>query len=154
MRYWWCFLWFVAVSVMAEPNGQIKNQVYSANSGLTIENINKVVEVLRDPTVMSGNFRKALRDRPNSQVEERYEPAVDENGELLLPEIELVAKVLNENGRSSIVLKAIGKYYHFEEGDRLSKVINHQVVTMHVQEISKHTVRLFIAPFNKTLIFN
>ena len=47
-----------------------KNQVYSASSQTKVAALNKTVEILRDPTAMSDNFRKALRNLPgNSPVQ-------------------------------------------------------------------------------------
>ena len=130
-----------------------KNQVYNASSQTKVAALNKVTEVLRDPTAMSENFRKALRNLPaNSPVQSGTDQR--ELKDLGLPEIEMVGKIFSENAPATVVLKANGKYHHFEEGDQISRVINDQVVTLHVQEISKHNVRLLIMPFNKTLIFN
>jgi len=129
------------------------NQVYTQNSSLTVKNLNKAVEVLRDPTAMSGNFRQALRGLPDSSVDQKGSGEA-KTAELGLPDIELVGKVFSENNPPSVVFKSNDKYYHFEEGDQISRVINHQVVTFHVKEISKHTVRVLVMPFNKSLIFN
>jgi len=128
-----------------------ENRVYTGQSKLTVDNINNAVEVLRDPTVMSANFRKALSNLPGNSEDAAQASTTKALG---LPDIELVAKVLGGGELNSVVFKANDKYFHFEEGDQISKVINKQVVTLHVQEISKHTVRLLVMPFNKTLIFN
>jgi len=100
---------------------------------------------------MSANFRKALSNLPGNSEDAAQASTTKALG---LPDIELVAKVLGGGELNSVVFKANDKYFHFEEGDQISKVINKQVVTLHVQEISKHTVRLLVMPFNKTLIFN
>ncbi|NOQ14361.1 MAG: hypothetical protein GQ583_07795 [Methyloprofundus sp.] len=139
--------------VFAEQSVQT-NKVYNKNSQSAIDKLNKVVEVVRDPTALSNNFRKALRNLPvvgDSTDDDQNKKDLRALG---IPEIDLVAKVFSEHAPATVVLKANGKYHHFEEGDQISKVINNEVVTMHVQEISKHTVRLLIMPFNKTLIFN
>jgi len=147
MRWVFLLLWGFSAVVHAEGN-----QVYNENSQLTVDNINKVVEILRDPTVMNDNFRKALNRLPNNQ-QAVIEKDVDENGELLLPDIEMVGKVISKEGLSTVVFKAKGKYFHFEEGESLTKVVDHKVVTFTVLEISKHSVRVLVMPFNKTLIF-
>jgi len=131
------------------------NMVYNKGSGLTVDNLNKATEILRDPTAMSGNFRQALRGLPGNNApisETGAKPAAPE--EFGLPEIEIVGRVYSENKPSTVVFKANGKYHHFEEGDQITRVINNQLVTFHVQEISEHSVRLLVMPFNKILIFN
>jgi len=147
MRRVFLFLYSFSVLLHAE-----ENQVYSEHSQLTAKNINKAVEILRDPTVMNDNFRKALNRLPNNQ-QEVIEKGVDESGELLLPDIEMVGKVISKEGTSTVVFKAKGKYYHFEEGESLTKVVDHKVMTFKVLEISKHSVRVLVMPFNKVLIF-
>ncbi len=145
----WVFLFLYGFSVLLHAE---ENQVYNKHSQLTAENINKAVEVLRDPTVMNDNFRKALGNLSNA-------PSVDgvkkpsSNGELLLPDIEMVGKVISKEGTSTVVFKANDKYYHFEEGESLTKVVDHKVMTFKVLEISKHSVRVLVMPFNKILIF-
>lgn len=131
----------------------VPNQVYNGNSQLNVKNLNKAVEIIRDPTAMSGNFRKALRNLPGSAP---VQGKTDEEGykSLNLPEIELVGKMFSENGPPSVVFKARGKYHHFEEGEQVSKVINNQVVTIKIEKITKQSVRVLVMPFNKTLIFN
>jgi len=131
------------------------NIVYSKGSALTVDNVNKATEILRDPTAMSGNFRQALRGLQGSNA------AISESGvtpaapkEFGLPKIEIVGRVYSENKPATVVFKSNGKYHHFEEGDQLTQVIDNQLVTFHVQEISEHSVRLLVMPFNKILIFN
>lgn len=139
------------VKVLRDPTAK----VYSKESQLTVDNINKTVEVIRDPTEMSNNFRQALRNLPNYSSAQDKDASTSEDFKALgLPEIELVAKVFSENGPPTVVLKAKGKYHHFEEGDKVSKVIKNQVITIHIQEISKNGVRLVVMPFNKILILN
>jgi len=140
-------------SVILADHETPPNQVYNANSQLTVENINKVVEILRDPTAMSSNFRSALGRLPGNIDTPIVERNVDENGELLLPDIEMVGKVISKDRPSTVVFKANEKYYHFEEGESLTKVVNHKVMTFKVLEISKSQVRVLVMPFNKILIF-
>jgi len=145
-------LWGFCFSAFAEgalPSGQPHNTQEHISA---VKHLNEMVGLLRDPTLMNANFRKALGRLPNQQ-QEVVEKDVDENGELLLPEIELVGKVISEDRASTVVFKAKGKYYHFEEGDSLTKVVDHKVITFKVIEISKSRVRVLIMPFNKTLIF-
>ncbi len=152
MKYVCWFLLVFTCGVLAE--GQ-ENQVYGKGSQSKVDKLNKAVEVLRDPTAMNGNFRRALRRLPNHNTAvSGQSETIRATAELGLPEVELVGKVFSENRPATVILKAKGKIYHFEEGDKISRVINHEVVTFHVQEISRHAVRIFITPFNKTLIFN
>ncbi len=131
------------------------NQVYSPSSQLAVQKVNKAFEVLRDPTAMSSNFREALRQLPNNKaVSVETEKGVASSQELGFPDIELVGKVLSQTKAHSVVFKINGKYFHFEEGEQVSLVVDNQVVTLHVQVISQHTVRLLMMPFNKTLLFN
>ncbi len=131
------------------------NMVYSKSSGLTVDKLNKVVEVLRDPSVMSDNFRQALRGlSANNEPVQQSGATPASPQDFGLPEIEIVGRVYSENKPATVVLKANGKYHHFVEGDRLTRVINNQLVTFHVQEINEHSVRLLVMPFNKILIFN
>lgn len=149
------FIIFLVCSAVAFAEQKTEpNQVYSKRSQLNVKNVNKAVEIIRDPTAMSSNFRQALRGLPGSVAP--VSTKTDEAGyqALNLPEIELVGKIFSENGPPSVVFKARGKYHHFEEGEQVSKVINNQVVTLHVQEITEDYVKLLIMPFNKTLIFN
>lgn len=144
-----------AIPALAEPISEA-NQVYSASSQLRAESLNKAVEILRDPTAMSRNFRQALRALPKADAPPPSASVAvkEELDDLGLPDIELVAKVFSEYKPPSIVLKVSDKYHDFEEGEQMSQVIDNHLVTMHVQEISKHTVRLLIMPVNKILIFN
>jgi len=138
-----------------QQEGASNNMVYSKSSGLSANKLNKAVEVLRDPSTMSNNFRQALRGLQGNHA------PVDESGatpaspqEFGLPEIEIVGRVFSENKPATVVLKANGKYHHFVEGERLTRVINNQLVTFHVQEINERSVRILVMPFNKILIFN
>lgn len=131
------------------------NRVYSKGSGSKVNNINKTVEVLRDPSAMSGNFRQALRGlQGKSPPVTQGVPTAAGAKKFELPEIEIVGRVYSENKPATVVLKANGKYHHFVEGDQLTRVIDDQLVTFHVQEINEHRVRLLVMPFNKILIFN
>jgi len=128
----WVFLFLYGFSVLLHAE---ENQVYNKHSQLTAD-----------------NFRKALGNLSSA-------PSVDgvkkpsSNGELLLPDIEMVGKVISKEGASTVVFKANDKYYHFEEGESLTKVVDHKVMTFKVLEISKHSVRVLVMPFNKVLIF-
>jgi len=130
------------------------NMVYNKGSGLAVDNINKVVDILRDPTAMSGNFRQALRRLPNNQPVSEIGVTPADPEEFGLPKVEIVGRVYSENKPSSVVLRANGKSYYFEEGDQVTQVIDNQLITYHVQEISEHSIRLLVMPFNKILIFN
>ncbi|MCK5354232.1 MAG: hypothetical protein KAJ63_03875 [Methyloprofundus sp.] len=151
---WLVFVLLGVCKIALAEESLSNNQMYSKSSQSAVDKINKVVEVVRDPTALSNNFRKALRNLPVVGDSTGNDQDKKDLRALGIPEIELVAKVFSEHAPATVVLKANGKYHHFEEGDQISKVINNEVVTMHVQEISKHTVRLLIMPFNKTLIFN
>jgi len=126
-------------------------------SALSVPNLNKMMGILNDPTMMNANFRRALgglNQQNGNGVIESVETDVDEDGELLLPNIEMVAKVLNDSKPNTVVFKTRNKYLHFEQGQQVSIIVNHEVVTLSVEEISKYRTRLRIMPFNKVLIFN
>ena len=156
MRFLAILLFSFCSLVIAEHEEETKNQVDSGSSKSKVEPLNKAVEVIRDPTAMSHNFRRALQGI-SSQSNNIETGVKKDDGTTLralgIPEIELVAKVFNSDGTGTVVLRANGKIFHFEEGDQISRVIDDQIVTLHVQEISKNTVRLLIMPFNKYLIF-
>ncbi|MBE0469704.1 MAG: hypothetical protein IBX55_09395 [Methyloprofundus sp.] len=138
-----------------EQERALDNQVYSKNSALTVDNLNKAAEFLRDPTAMSGNFRQALRGLSENDAPAPSSGTVTaKTPDLGLPDIAMVGKVFSENKPATVVFKVNGKYHHFQEGDQITQVIDHQLVTFHVQEIKKQGVRLLVMPFNKILIFN
>jgi hypothetical protein len=146
MKY---FCWFLLVFTSGVLATEQNNQIYDKGSQSKVDKLNKAVEILRDPTAMNSNFRRALSRLSNHDAvaPEQQSETIEATTELGLPEVELVGKVFSENRPATVILKAKGKIYHFEEGDKISRVINHEVVTFHVQEISRHAVRIFITPF-------
>ena len=107
------------------------------------------VEILRDPTEMSPNFRQALRGvRPT----ENSSNSAQDNAFPKMPEINLAAKILSKKNTPSVILKVNDQSLHVTEGKSASIVDNHQVIEIRVDEIKKTHVSIFVLPHNKQLI--
>jgi len=147
--------WF-PVLLWAAP---IVTQVSNAQS---IQQLQQVL--LRDPTMMNSSFRQALSGLSNTgnTINTPAKPVksdVNKEGELLLPDVEMQAKVINKTSSklNQVVLKVLFKtteqYFHFKQGEQATMVVNNKVVTLTVEEISQDRVRLRVLPFNQVLFF-
>jgi len=189
LRY--LFIFCFSASLFAEHLEQ-PNQVYNQNSKLTVNNINQAVEVLRnpmavvtknasmapvgdlsgiteamrDPTLMSGNFRQALQGyRANSKGSSTgaskgpVVPAVALIGKVFIPvtsEVELFS--LRPSSKplpvSSVALSFGGSTLHLKEGDTSSMIKNEHVTTLKVIEIARDFVKVSLSPNNEELILH
>jgi len=152
------------VLLWAEPMASPMNSVQINHSGAS-GNIQQLQQILRDPTMMGGGFRQALSGLSNTgnKIKAIVEPIiksdVDKEGELLLPDIEMQAKVLSKTSSKhhqvvfKVLFKTTEQYFHFKQGERATMVVDNKVVTLEVQEISQHRVRLKLMPFNQVLFF-
>ena len=109
---------------------------------------------LHDPTQMSGNFRQALKAYNPPKTTGEATSVVG------LPEINLVGKVFiprdlknpdKNQETSSVVLGINGKTHHFKEGGRGTILVNDQIVTVSVVQITRQLVTLRLSPSNEIL---
>lgn len=134
------------------------NQVYNRSSQLTVDNINKVTELFRDPTKLSGNFRQVLKDlKPKTATDASTTGAI-------VPQIKLIGKVfepkistvlaLSDINLSSVVLDIEGQVLHLKEGAMSSVVKQEHLISIRVEEITQNYVKLNIQPGNETMILH
>lgn len=144
-----CFFSFLVSAEHSEK----RNQVYNTHSQLTTGNINNVIEVLRNPTLMSGNFRQALKNL-TPKIPEAFaatsSPDIDDEDDM--PFITLVGKVIAKNKRSSVVLKVNDHSVHLTEGDTSSQMVNRKIVNIRVDKITEDAVTIFLSPFQQTMV--
>lgn len=134
------------------------NQVYNPSSQLTVENLNKATEILRDPTKMSGNFRQALKKLKPST------PANENSDGPKVPDIKLLGKIyvpktlnnlaIPSSKVSSVSLSIDKQTIYLKEGAMSSVIKKEHLITVHVEEITQHYVKLTIQPNNETLILH
>ena len=174
---------------LSEPN-----MVYNKSSQLTVGNINKTIEVIRDPskviaaslgggiaesmksaipslssktsaeplhdpTQMSGNFRQMLESySPKNPVastgsESNVVPLIDLLGKIFIPFDPLIDSQ-EQQEKSSVVLNVNEKTVHLQEGAKSSIVIQEHIITVSVEEITKHYVKIKLTPSNETLLLH
>lgn len=150
MKYLSILLFFCTVSLAFAEHTEQKNQVYNAQSQLTVENINQAVQVLRNPTLMSGNFRQALKNiKPNIQT---ISESSSDNEEDDMPFIQLVAKVIAKDKPSTIVLMVNDHSLHLTEGNTASQLVNRKIVNIRVDEITDSYVKIYLLPFKQVMV--
>lgn len=146
------YLVCISPSVYAEHTDK-KNQVYNAHSQLTVDKINKAVEVLRNPTVMSGNFRQALQNL-SPRVPEAFaattSPDIDDQKDM--PFISLIGKVISKDKPSSVVLRINDHSVHMTEGGTSSQLVNRKIVNIRVDKVTEDAVTIFLSPFKQTMV--
>jgi len=151
----WFFIVFLSCylsSVFAEHT-ETRNQVYNAQSQLTVDNINQAVEVLRNPTVMSGNFRQALKNiTPGIPTASASTSNSNDREEDDMPFIELVAKVLTLEKRPTVVLRVNDHVLHLTEGETASQLVNRKVVNIRVDKVTENGVTIFLSPFDQVMV--
>mgnify|MGYP000450366467 CR=1 FL=1 len=141
-----------ATLVVAEHTEK-KNQVYNEASQLTVGNINQAVEVFRNPTVMSGNFRQALANiKPGISEAAASTLDLSDDEESDMPFIELVAKVLAPDKISTVVLRINDHSVHLTEGSTTSQLVNRKIVNIRVDKITKNDVTIFLSPFEQVMV--
>ncbi len=144
-------LFCYATSVFAEHTEK-RNQVHSAQSQHNVDNLNQAVGVLRDPTIMSGNFRKALKSiKPNISNVSASTLNSNNDAENDMPFIELVAKVLAADKPSTVVLRVNDHTLHLIEGDTASQLVNRKIVNIRVDKITDDGVTIFLSPFDQVM---
>jgi len=153
MKWFFIVLLFCCVpSAFAEHTEQ-KNQVYNAQSQLTVDNINQVVDVLRNPTVMSGNFRQALKNiAPGISTATASTSGSNNDEENDLPFIELVAKVVTPDKPATVVLRVNDHTLHLTEGSTASQMVNRKIVNIRVDKITENNVTIFLSPFDQVMV--
>ncbi len=127
---------------------QTKNEltVYTKKSRLTVENLNKTTEILRDPTQASGSFRDALkRIKPSSQQQ-------SPSKQYTLPDLSLNALVAGPNRTYSAMLKIDKKVVLVKTGYRLSIVSKKQLYEVVINKITREEIRLTLLPANEQII--
>lgn len=139
-----------APAALAEQN-KPNSPVYSAQSQLTVDNINKAVGIIRDPTQMSMNFRQALKNIvPEAQANiPATGPAGSANA---LPFVELAGKVLTPDKPAIAVLRINSHPVHIEEGGSTSMINDGKFLTVRVDEITEQHVKVMLVELNKPLI--
>ncbi|NOR68382.1 MAG: hypothetical protein GQ532_01580 [Methylomarinum sp.] len=154
MKYLSILLFFCTVSLAFAEHTEQKNQVYNQKSQLTAENINQAVQILRNPTLMSGNFRQALKNiKPGIPTASAATPfSNDDREEDDMPFIELVAKVMAKDKPSTIVLKVNDHTLHLTEGNTASQLVNRKIVNIRVDEITDSYVKIYLSPFEQVMV--
>ena len=154
------------------------NMIYSRSSKLTVDNINKAVEILRDPVAAIKGKTQPLKDP--TQINENFQqaiknsrgagsaPGADENTQNL-PGIRLLGKIYHPRSareiltrqktdlpekQSSIVLQIEDEIVHLHEGDSSSVIKNNQLYTIEVEEITPYAVKLLLKPNQATLVLH
>ncbi|MGR9046555.1 MAG: hypothetical protein ACU83N_14790 [Gammaproteobacteria bacterium] len=139
----------LAPQALAEPNTP-KHQVYSEHSQLTVDNFNKAVGVIRDPTQMSQSFRQAIKAIvPEAQANV---PGAAASGGKTLPLVELAGKVLTLNNPAAVVLRIDNRSYHLPEGGSTSMIHDDKMLTVRVDEITEQYVKVVLVELNKPMI--
>ncbi|NOR68471.1 MAG: hypothetical protein GQ532_02035 [Methylomarinum sp.] len=151
--------WFVffilscfGAAVFAEHTEQ-RNQVYNGTSQLTAENINQAVDILRNPTVMSSNFRKAMANiMPGISTAKASTLNLNDDEESDMPFIDLVAKIIVADKPSTVVIRVNDHTFHLMEGGTASQMINRKIVNIRVDKITANNVTIFISPFEQLMV--
>jgi len=109
---------------------------------------------LKDPTIMSGNFRKALQSiRPGIiPTASASTGELGEEEENDMPFIELVAKVLAVDKLSTVVLRVNDHSVHLTEGSTTSQIVNRKIVNIRVDKITENDVTIFLSPFEQVMV--
>ena len=153
MKYLSILLFFCTVSSAFAEHTEQKNQVYNEQSQLTAEKLNQAVQVLRNPTLMSGNFRQALKNiKPGIPTASASSSNYKNNKENDMPFIELVAKVMAKDKPSTIVLKVNDHTLHLTEGNTASQLVNRKIVNIRVDEITDSYVKIYLSPFEQVMV--
>ncbi|MCK4841140.1 MAG: hypothetical protein KAT04_04570 [Methylococcales bacterium] len=150
MKFYFILFLFTFVSSVFAEHTEAKNQVYNQQSQSNVDALNNTVEVLRNPTVMSGNFRQALKNiRPNTSTSTT--PNSDNKD---MPFIELVAKIYSteKDSPSTVVLRVDDHILHLAEGSTASQMINRKIVNIEIQQISKDSVTIFLPTFGLDMV--
>lgn len=138
----------LATEAFAEHNNP-NNPLYSTQSQLTVDNINKAVGIIRDPTQMSMNFRQAVKNIAPQVNAPATGPAGSAN---VLPFVELAGKVLTPDKTAIAVLRINSHPVHIAAGGSTSMVNDGKVLTVRVDEITEHYVKVMLVEINKPLI--
>ena len=154
MKYLSILLFFCTVSSAFAEHTEQKNQVYNQKSQLSVENINQAVQILRNPTLMSGNFRQALKNiKPGVPTASAASPFSNDDGEENdMPFIELVAKVISTEKPSTVVLRVNDHTLHLTKGNTASQLVNRKIVNIRIDEITDTYVKIFISPFGQEMV--
>ncbi len=134
----------------ADPN----NPVYNRQSQLSVNNINRVVEILRNPTVMSGNFRQALKDIAPT-ISSASASVISPSGEYEendMPIIALVGKMITPDMPPSVVIRVNKSTFHLSEGRSASQLVNNKIVNIRVDKITENNVTIFLSPFEQVMV--
>ena len=137
---------------MAVEHNNPKNAVYSEQSQLTVDNINKAVDVIRDPTQMSMNFKQALKNIAPTQATTVLPETTSSASVQTLPKIELVGKVLCRRKAGTAVIRVDDRPFHVAQGRRLSMFHDGALWTIRVDEVTANHVKLFLVERNEVLI--
>lgn len=144
-------LFCYATSVIAEHTEK-RNQVYSAQAQHNADNLNQATEILRNPTIMSGNFRQALKSiKPDMSDVSASTFNSNNNAENDMPFIELVAKVLAADKPSTVVLRVNDHTLHLIEGNTASQLVNRKIINIRVDKITDDGVTIFLSPFDQVM---
>jgi len=153
MNWFVIFILSCFVTAVSAEHTEERNQVYNEASQLTVGNINQAVEVLRNPTVMSGNFRRALENiKPGISTAAAATLDLSNDEDSDMPFIELVAKVLSEDKPSTVVLRVNDHTVHLMEGSTASQMINRKIVNIRVDRITENDVTIFVSPFEQVMV--
>ena len=117
----------------AEHN-DLKQSVYSKKSKLTVDNLNKATEIIRDPTQISGSFRNALKNI--SPPTSPNKPSM----KVMRPVIRLNALVAGAEQNYSAMLKIENEVKLVKTGHRMSIIANnalYEIERFNLREIKE-----------------
>lgn len=153
MKRFSILLFFCCASSVFAEHTEHRNQIYNEKSALTVDSINKITEVLRNPTVMSGNFREALkRISPSIPVVSAATLNSSSKEEDDMPFIELVAKIIAKDKPSTVVLRVNDHTVHLSEGSKVSQLVNRKIVNIRVDKVTENDVTIFLMPFGQAMV--
>jgi len=122
-------------------------QIYSDETVENVQNINKMVKNLRDPTRISESFRSALK---------RLAPKSTKGGEagavLAVPKLEMGAIIDGFGKKRTALIKLEDKTRMIREGHTFSVVKGNVVYEVYVEEIGLCEIKLTVSPPNTLII--
>ncbi|MGR9114863.1 MAG: hypothetical protein ACU85E_03800 [Gammaproteobacteria bacterium] len=120
----------------------------SMGSRLSSEQSQLAVELVRDPTRMSENFRQAIKNIvPPAQANVPATGGGDD-----LPSVELLGKVLTPNQPAAVVLRINERSVHLPKNGSTTTIIDGRLVTIRVDEITKRHVKVRLVEMNQFMI--
>lgn len=139
-----------AAEVLCDPTKALPFPEVGKSVDKVLDKVTEKKELPRDPTQMSGNFRQALKNIPNSGANNTNPNAANNTPSPNIPAIELAAKVMGKN--KSVMLRINNHVVQVAEGGQVSLIDSQRVITVRVDSIDKNQVKIFVLPLNQALI--